>query len=254
MESGTNIDFMNPYSQQFHDLLTINGLLALLTLTVLEIVLGIDNIIFVSIIAGRLGTKREQRSARFAGLLMAMLIRIGLLFLIGWVLGLARPLVSFWGIDFTGKDVILLGGGIFLLVKTVGEIHSKIEGEGEKQVTLKRASMAGIILQVVLIDIVFSFDSILTAVGVVDNIIIMMVAVVISMIIMLLLSEKVSEFIEKHPGMKMLALAFLLMIGVLLVAAAFHKEIPKEYIYCSMAFAFFVEFLNMRMRKKQEKK
>ena len=244
---------MLDFSEQLKHLFTIDGLLGLLTLTVLEIVLGIDNIIFVSIVATRLQTKKEQRSARFTGLLFAMFIRIALLFFIGWILSLTEPLFIFFGQDFTGKDIILLGGGIFLLVKTVGEIHNKIEGGDEKGVGFKRISMMWIILQIIFIDIIFSFDSILTAVGVVKEVVTMMAAVVVSMIIMMLLSEKVSEFIDKHPTLKMLALAFLLMIGVLLVAEAFHKEVPKEYVYTSMAFAFLVEFLNMRERKNKTK-
>ena len=241
---------MIDFAGQIQHLFTLDGLLGLLTLTILEIVLGIDNIIFVSIVASRLETKKEQRSARFTGLLVAMLVRLALLFLIGWILSLTETLFTFFGQSFTGKDLILLGGGVFLLVKTVGEIHNKIEGEDENsEQTTKKVNMTWIILQIVLIDIVFSFDSILTAVGVVKEVVTMMAAVIVSMIIMMLLSEKVSNFIEKHPTVKMLALAFLLMIGVLLVAEAFHKEVPKEYVYSSMAFAFFVEFLNMRERK-----
>ena len=241
---------MIDFAGQIQHLFTLDGLLGLFTLTILEIVLGIDNIIFVSIVASRLETKKEQRSARFTGLLVAMLIRLALLFLIGWILSLTETLFTLFGQGFTGKDLILLGGGVFLLVKTVGEIHNKIEGGGENaEQTSKKVNMTWIILQIVLIDIVFSFDSILTAVGVVKEVVTMMAAVIVSMIIMMLLSERVSNFIEKHPTVKMLALAFLLMIGVLLVAEAFHKEVPKEYVYSSMAFAFFVEFLNMRERK-----
>ena len=246
---------MNNFSEQFQHLCTVDGLLSLLTLTMLEIVLGIDNIIFVSIVAGKLSDKKEQRTARFIGLLMAMFIRIALLFFIGWILGLSTALFEIFGIGFTGKDIILFCGGVFLLAKTVSEIHQKIEGdEEEKEVNVKRTALFSIILQIVFIDIVFSFDSILTAVGVVDNVLIMMAAVVVSMIIMIISSEKVSEFIDRHPTVKMLALAFLLMIGVLLIAEAFHKEIPKAYVYSSMAFAFLVEVLNMRVRKKSSNK
>jgi predicted tellurium resistance membrane protein TerC len=248
---------LQTYQEQFHHLLSLDGLISLLTLTLLEIVLGIDNIIFVSIIAAKLDDKKEQRTARFVGLLMAMFIRIGLLFAISWILTLEEVLFTFLGNGFTGKDVILLCGGVFLLVKTVSEIHEKIEGEKEEEGAVKKVkvknALFSIILQIVFIDIIFSFDSILTAVGVVNNIMIMMSSVIVSMIIMMLASEKVSEFIERHPTMKMLALAFLLMIGVLLVADAFHKEIPKEYVYCSMGFAFLVEILNMRARKKAGK-
>jgi predicted tellurium resistance membrane protein TerC len=246
------------WSEQFHHLITVDGLISLLTLTMLEIVLGIDNIIFVSIIAHKLDHKKDQRTARFVGLLFAMFIRIGLLFAIGWIMTLNDVLFTFFGNGFTGKDIILLCGGIFLLIKTVSEIHQKIEGEEEDEEERKKPKaknvLFSIILQIVFIDIIFSFDSILTAVGVVNNVVIMMAAVVVSMIIMMIASEKVSEFIERHPTMKMLALAFLLMIGVLLIADAFHREIPKEYVYCSMGFAFLVEILNMRARKKYAKK
>ena len=248
---------MGTYSDQFHHLFTLDGAISLLTLTVLEIVLGIDNIIFVSIVASKLSDKKEQRTARYVGLLMAMFIRIALLFAIGWILTLNKTLFTFFGNDFTGKDIILLGGGVFLLIKTVSEIHQKIEGENEEAGEKKKAKIQNrlfsIILQIVFIDIIFSFDSILTAVGVVNNVIIMMASVVVSMVIMMMASEKVSEFIDRHPTMKMLALAFLLMIGVLLVAEAFHRSIPKEYVYCSMGFAFLVEILNMRARKKAGK-
>ncbi|HEY6161208.1 MAG TPA: TerC family protein [Bacteroidia bacterium] len=250
---------MNNYQEQFQHLFTIDGLISLLTLTVLEIVLGIDNIIFVSIVASKLEDKKEQRTARFTGLLMAMFIRIGLLFAIGWILTLDQPLFTVFGNGFTGKDIILFGGGVFLLIKTVSEIHQRIEGEEEdeeekrKKKKVKDALFA-VIMQIVFIDIIFSFDSILTAVGVVNNVIIMIAAVIVSMVLMMIASEKVSEFIERHPTMKMLALAFLLMIGVLLVAEAFHREIPKQYVYCSMGFAFLVEFLNMRARKNAGKK
>jgi predicted tellurium resistance membrane protein TerC len=242
------------YATQFHELLTANGLLSLLTLTVLEIVLGVDNIIFVSIVAGKLSTKAEQKRARTIGLSFAMLTRIALLFAISWILSLSEPLMTIFTQEFTGKDLILLAGGVFLIVKTVSEIHQKIEGDEEKKVNVKKVAMTSIIIQIVFINLIFSFDSILTAIGVVSNIIIMMAAVIISMGIMMLASERVSGFIEKHPTVKMLALAFLLMIGILLIAEAFHKDIPKEYVYCSMAFAFLVEFLNMRMRKNEQKK
>ena len=249
---------MNDYQEQLQHLFTLDGLISLLTLTVLEIVLGIDNIIFVSIVASKLEDKKEQRTARFTGLLMAMFIRIGLLFAISWILTLDKPLFTVFGNGFTGKDIILFGGGVFVLIKTVSEIHQRIEGEEEEEEKKKKRkvkdALFAVIMQIVFIDIIFSFDSILTAVGVVNNVIIMIASVIVSMILMMIASEKVSEFIERHPTMKMLALAFLLMIGVLLVAEAFHREIPKQYVYCSMGFAFLVEFLNMRARKNAGKK
>jgi predicted tellurium resistance membrane protein TerC len=243
------------WSENFNNLFTIPSLISLLTLVVLEIVLGIDNIIFISIIASRLHDRHEQRRARTIGLMLALLIRIGLLFSISWIVGLKEPLFTVLNLAVSGRDLILFAGGVFLLVKTTTEIHNKIEGEeDEVNLNVKKVTLNAIVAQIVFIDIVFSFDSILTAVGVVDNVLIMIGAVIISMIIMLLSSERVSDFINRHPTVKMLALAFLLMIGLLLVLEAFHVHVPKEYVYSSMAFAFLVEMLNMRMRSKKQKK
>ncbi len=246
-------------------LLSLDGLIALLTLVVMEVVLGIDNIIFISIFAGKL-PKEQQPKARFIGLMLALLFRIILLISITWIISMKEPLIN---IDLTRyhfkdvealklsvRDLILLAGGIFLIVKTVTEIHHKIEDKPEKEKIGKAVkSLTQVVIQIGLIDIVFSFDSILTAIGLVNEVAIMILAVVISMIIMLLFSKYVSDFIEKHPTIKMLALSFLIMIGFMLVAeafsASFNIHFPKGTVYFGMAFAFFVELLNMRARKKQ---
>lgn len=236
-------------TEDFQALFSVASLISLLTLSVLEIVLGIDNIIFISIVAGRLPRNR-QRKARAVGLSLALIMRVALLFSITWVISLKDPLFTIMGFGATGRDLILFAGGIFLLIKTTLEIHSKIEGlDEEGSIQIKKVTLNSIVLQIVFIDIIFSFDSILTAVGLVSNILIMILAVIIAMIIMLLFSEKVSDFINKNPTIKMLALAFLLMIGMLLVLDAFHVHVPKEFVYFSMAFSFLVEFLNMRMHK-----
>lgn len=257
------------FTHQFQHLFSVDGLISLLTLAVLEIVLGIDNIIFISIIANRLETRKEQKRARTTGLLLALLMRVALLFGISWIISLKEPLFTMtYLIDIfekmemehalaaaqiTGRDLILFAGGLFLLAKTTSEIHQKIEGEDDthEEKKLKKVSLSSIVLQIVFIDIVFSFDSILTAVGIVNEVIIMIAAVIISMVIMLIYAEKVSAFINSHPTVKMLALAFLLMIGFLLVLESFDVHVPKPYVYSSMAFAFIVELLNMRARKKK---
>jgi len=242
---------------QFHHLLSLDGLISLLTLALLEIVLGIDNIIFISIIAGKLEDKKDQRKARTWGLLFALLIRIGLLFGITWIIGMKDDLFTLFGHGFSGRDIILFAGGVFLLAKTTSEIHEKMDmaddSEEEAREKKKKVAVSMVITQIVLVDIVFSFDSILTAVGIVNEVIIMIAAVIVSMLVMLAFSEKVSDFIEKHPTVKMLALAFLLMIGFLLILESFDVHVPKPYVYSSMAFAFLVEMLNMRLRKKKAK-
>ena len=239
--------------QDFQNLFSITSLISLLTLALLEIVLGIDNIIFISIVAGKL-PRAQQRKARAIGLSLALIMRIALLFSIAWIVGLKDPILNVFGFDATGRDLILFAGGIFLLVKTTSEIHEKIEGAGEEGMTIKKVTLNAIIAQIVFIDIIFSFDSILTAVGLVDNVLIMILAVILAMIIMLIFSEKVSDFINEHPTVKMLALSFLLMIGMLLILDACHIDVPKAYVYFSMAFSLLVEFLNMRLRKKKIEK
>lgn len=243
------------FAQNFADLFTATALVSLLTLTLLEIVLGIDNIIFVSIAAGKLPDPVEQKKARFWGLMLALIFRVALLFSITWIIGLKTPWFSVGDFDVTGRDLILFFGGVFLLVKTTLEIHHKVEGdEVGSGPHIKKAVLNAVIMQIVLLDVVFAFDSILTAVGLVSNILIMILAVIFSMIIMIVSAEKVSSFINKHPTIQILALAFLLMIGMVLILDAFHVEVPKAYIYFSMAFSMLVEGLNMRMRGRRVRK
>ncbi|WP_019946329.1 TerC family protein [Hymenobacter aerophilus] len=230
---------------------------SLLTLTFMEIVLGIDNIIFISIIVNRLPRELQPRG-RTIGLLLALVCRIGLLLSISWIVGLKASLFTLnlpWldePFGVSGRDLILLAGGLFLIGKSTTEIHTKLQGEeeDETQAGQGRANMLNIIFQIIVIDIVFSFDSILTAVGLVDNVLIMILAVILSMGVMIAFSGVVADFVNRNPTIKMLALSFLIMIGVLLVMEAFHKEIEKGYIYFAMAFSLLVELLNMRLRKK----
>lgn len=240
-------------AQDFQELFSVASLISLLTLSVLEIVLGIDNIIFISIISSKL-PKAEQGKARTIGLMLALIMRVALLFSISWIVGLKEPLFHIMDFGVTGRDMILFAGGVFLLYKTTIEIHNKVQGYEEDGVTVKRISFNSIVLQIVLIDIVFSFDSILTAVGLVTNLLIMILAVIIAMIIMILFSGKVSAFINENPTIKILALSFLLMIAIVLIAEAFHEHVDKKFIYISIAFSLFVESLNIRMRKKHEKR
>ncbi|CAN5511893.1 TerC family protein [soil metagenome] len=233
---------------------TVSGLISLFTLIVMEIVLGIDNIIFISILADKL-PKNQQKKARQIGLSMALLIRIGLLFSISWIVSLKEPFFTVMEHGFSGRDIVLLFGGLFLMAKSTSEIHSKISGEeGVLETSAKKLSLNAAILQIIGLDIVFSFDSILTAVGLVDHVSIMIGAVIISMLIMLAAAGAVSDFVNRNPTIKMLALAFLLMIGFMLTVEAFHYEVPKGYIYFAMAFSLAVELLNMRGKKKKEKR
>lgn len=237
------------------ELLTTAALTSIITLTLLEIVLGVDNIIFVSIIAGKLPSA-EQKKARNIGLIMAMGIRIGLLFVLGWILSLQNDLFNLqdlgipWNMGFSGKDIILLIGGLFLLYKSTSEIHQKLEGHEENVSGSKKTSkLSKAILDITVINIIFSIDSIITAVGLTNSIPVMAVSVVLSTLAMLLFAGSVGAFVEKHPTVKMLALSFLVMIGTLLVAEAFKVHVPKGYVYFAMAFSFLVEMLNIRMRK-----
>ena len=225
---------------------------ALLTLTALEIVLGIDNIIFISILADRLPTNQRQR-ARTTGLLLAMLMRIAMLFSIGWILGLTQTLFTIAGHPFTGRDLILLLGGLFLIYKSTTEIHAKLEGEEQVRETgAGTVSFSSVIIQIVLLDIVFSLDSVITAIGMTTDIMIAVIAVVISIGIMLVAAKPLADFVNRHPTVKILALSFLLLIGMTLVAEGLGQHIPKGYIYFAMAFSVFVEALNLRLRKKSE--
>jgi predicted tellurium resistance membrane protein TerC len=233
-------------------LLTGENLIALLTLTTLEIVLGIDNIIFISILAGKLRADQRER-ARIVGLSLAMFMRVGLLLSINWIANLTNPLFTILSHDFSGRDLILLGGGLFLLFKATFEIHEKLEGEeAEHQVTRAVASFSGVIVQILLLDIVFSLDSVITAVGMANRIEIMIAAVVIAVLVMLVASGPLSTFVEEHPTVKMLALSFLLLIGMSLVAEGWHYHVPKGYIYFAMGFSVMVELLNLRLRPTTE--
>jgi len=231
------------------ELLTTESLIALLTLTSLEIVLGIDNIVFISILAGKLPVA-EQARARRMGLLLAMGMRIVLLLAISWVMGLTRPLFSVMDQAFAGRDLILLFGGLFLVAKATWEIHDKLEGAAHAADHERRqkASFGAILIQIVLLDVVFSLDSVITAVGMARQIEIMITSVVIAVGVMMVFAGVISDFIERHPTMKMLALSFLLLIGVILIADGFGQHVSKGYIYFAMAFALFVEVLNIRIR------
>jgi predicted tellurium resistance membrane protein TerC len=221
---------------------------ALLTLTTLEIVLGIDNIIFISILAGKLPEEQRAR-ARTVGLAAAMIMRILLLLSISWIIRLEDPWFTILDHDFSGRDLILLGGGFFLLAKSTFEIHEKLEGaEGHSGGARAVTSFTSVIIQIMLLDIVFSLDSVITAVGMADDIGVMIAAVIIAVGVMLFASGPISAFVDKHPTVKMLALSFLLLIGMSLVAEGFHQHIPKGYIYAAMAFSVFVEVLNLRLR------
>jgi predicted tellurium resistance membrane protein TerC len=222
--------------------------IALLTLTALEIVLGIDNIVFISILVGKL-PPRLRAKARVIGLSLAMFMRLGLLLVIGWVIGLTAPLFEIVEQEISGRDLILIGGGLFLLAKATYEIHEKLEGHGSTGAAIGSASFAGVITQILLLDVVFSLDSVITAVGMVDDVEIMMIAVVIAVGVMLVSARAIGEFVENHPTVKMLALSFLLLIGMILVAEGFDQHIPKGYIYFAMGFAVFVEMLNLRLRE-----
>jgi predicted tellurium resistance membrane protein TerC len=233
--------------------------LSLLTLTFLEIVLGVDNIIFVSIVANQL-PRKDRPKARSYGLMLALLFRILLLFGIGWILSLTQPVFSVnfmkehdgGPMGISVKDLILIGGGLFLLYKSTQEIHEKLEGHGTDVKTSKSESLTSVIIQICLVNIVFSFDSILTAIGMTQDVFIMMVAVVVSILVMMQFSTAVSDFINKHPTMQMLALSFLILIGVMLIAEGFHQHVSKGYIYFAIAFSMGVEILNMRMRKSKK--
>lgn len=222
--------------------------IGLLTLTALEIVLGIDNIIFISILAGKLPAAK-QKSARRLGLGLAMITRILLLFSISFIMRLTSPWFSIFGQEISGRDFILIVGGLFLLAKSTHEIHDKLEGVEHESTAKGRASFTSVLIQIMLLDIVFSLDSVITAVGMIRELSIMVTAIVIAVIIMMWFAEPISHFVNKHPTIKMLALAFLLMIGLLLIADGFGQHIPKGYAYFAMGFSVFVEMLNLKARK-----
>ncbi|HWB21012.1 MAG TPA: TerC family protein [Phycisphaerales bacterium] len=234
------------------ELFTFQNFIALLTLTALEIVLGIDNIVFIAILSGRLPEEQRNRARRL-GLAGAMVIRIVLLLGISFVMGLKDTLFNAFGQDVSGKDLILIIGGAFLIAKATHEIHAKLEGSDESGGPRKAAAtMGGVIIQIMLMDIIFSLDSVVTAVGMAQHLWVMISAVVIAVGVMMLFARPVSDFVERHPTVKMLALSFLILIGVTLVAEGIEHEIHKGYIYFAMAFSLAVEMLNLKVRKKAE--
>ena len=229
-----------------------NAWIALLTLTVLEIVLGIDNIIFISILVGRL-PKAVQPKARNIGLALAMIMRIGLLFSIAWIARLTNPWFTIFEHPFSGRDLILLAGGLFLLYKATHEIHNKLEGDDEAIAGGKGVpSFAGVLAQIMVLDLVFSLDSVITAVGMAEHLGVMVTAVVLAVGVMLLAAGWISDFVSRHPTVKMLALSFLLLVGMSLIAEGFGHHVPKGYVYFAMGFSVFVEALNLRLRKGRE--
>ena len=225
--------------------------IAFATLTVLELVLGIDNVIFISILSGKLPAEQQAR-ARLIGLTLALGMRVLLLLSLSWIIGLTEPLFNIFGKDISGRDLVLLIGGLFLIAKSTHEIHGSLEGEEGHASKKTYSSFASVIVQITLLDIVFSLDSVITAVGMVNNLWIMISAVVVSIIAMMLFAGPIGAFVQRHPTIKMLALSFLLLIGVTLVGEGLGQHIPKGYIYFAMAFSVLVEILNMRLRKKTE--
>jgi predicted tellurium resistance membrane protein TerC len=225
--------------------------IAFLTLLLLEVVLGIDNIVFISILTGKL-PQHQQKNARRIGLLVALGTRILLLFSLAWIIRLTAPLFTVWREEISGRDLILIIGGLFLLGKSTYEIHERLEGEAGHGAAKATASFGAVLVQILILDVVFSLDSVITAVGMVDYLPVMVAAVVVAMVIMLLSAESVSGFVNRHPTVKMLALSFLLLIGASLIAEGFEHHIPKGYIYGPIAFSIFVEALNLRSRGQQK--
>jgi predicted tellurium resistance membrane protein TerC len=232
--------------------LEANAWIALLTLTAMEIVLGIDNIVFISILTDRLSAKQRPKT-RSIGLSLALISRLGLLFTLSWVMELTEPLFGVVGRSFSGRDLILLGGGMFLMAKATREIFDKLEGatEDSEQVGAPAGSLVALLIQIMLLDIVFSLDSVITAVGMAQHVLVMVTAMVIAVGIMLVFAGSISEFISRRPSMKILALSFLLLIGVMLVADGFGQHVDKGYIYFAMGFSLFVETVNIRTRKRK---
>ena len=224
--------------------------IAFATLTALELVLGIDNIIFISILVDKLPLEKREL-ARKIGLFMAMFMRIGLLLVLSWIVGLVEPMLTVKGHDISGRDAILILGGLFLIWKSTTEIHHAIEGADNEHVTIKRVTFASVIFQIMVIDLVFSLDSIITAVGMVDEVEIMIAAVIVSVALMMVFARAIGEFVSNHPSIKMLALSFLVVVGVVLIAEGLEHHIPKGYIYFAMAFSVCVEMLNIKLRKRR---
>ena len=236
----------------FEFLLSPEIWIAFLTLTALELVLGIDNIIFISILVDKL-PKEQQEKARKIGLFLAMFMRIGLLLVLSWIVGLTDPVLTLFGYGISGRDIILIAGGLFLIWKSTGEVHQLLEGEEGSESRKVASSFAGVIAQIIVIDLVFSLDSIITAVGMVSQVGVMIAAVVASVGLMMLFARSIGEFVSNHPTIKMLALSFLVVVGVVLIADGFGHHVPKGYIYFAMAFSVGVEMMNIRMRKKAVK-
>jgi predicted tellurium resistance membrane protein TerC len=233
-------------------LLSVESLLALLTLTMLEIVLGIDNIVFLAILTGRVEPAKQDR-VRIIGLLLAMVMRILLLLAIAWVMRLTATLATVAGIDISGKDIVLLAGGLFLIAKGTTEIHHLVESGGVERHESSRAaaSVAGVLVQIVLMDMIFSLDSVITAVGMAEHVQIMIAAIVIAVLVMMIFAGPIARFVEHHPSVKTLALAFLVLVGVLLVADGMHQHMPRGYVYFAMFFSLAVELLNLRRAAKR---
>ncbi|MBC6904397.1 TerC family protein [Saccharophagus sp. K07] len=225
--------------------------IALATLTALEIVLGIDNIIFISILVGRLPA-RQRNVARRLGLALAMLTRLALLFSLAWVMGLTDPWFTVLGEEISGRDIILIGGGLFLLAKATHEIHNSLEGAEESERPIGASNMLMILVQIAILDIVFSLDSVITAVGLADDVMVMAIAIVLAVGVMLFAARPIGDFVESHPTVKILALSFLVMVGLTLMVEGFDVHVPKGYIYFAMAFSLGVEMLNLRLRKKRD--
>jgi predicted tellurium resistance membrane protein TerC len=231
-------------------LLTPENLIALLTLTLLEIVLGVDNIIFISIVSNKLEESKQGR-ARFIGITLALVNRVVLLFFLSYLMAIQEPLFTVFDHPFSLRDVILLAGGLFLLFKSTKEIHEKMEVEGEDAKQIAKASFTSVIVQIILIDIIFSVDSILTAIGLTKELWLMITAVIISMVIMLLFASRIADVIKNHPSLEVLALSFLILIGFMLMVEAFHYEVPKGYIYFAVFFSLLVEMINIQITKRK---
>ena len=229
-----------------------NAWIALATLTALELVLGIDNIVFISILVDKLPAA-EQRRARLIGLFLAMFMRVGLLLVLSWIIGLTAPLFTVLAQQISGRDLILIGGGLFLIWKSTAEIHQSLEGAEGQTAAAVKANFLAVIVQVIVVDMVFSLDSIITAGGMVDQLAVMITAVVVSVALMMVFAAAIGRFVNQHPTIKMLALAFLVVVGVVLIAEGFDQHVPKGYIYFAMAFSVGVESLNIRTRKRSKK-
>ena len=225
--------------------------IALLTLTFLEVVLGIDNVIFISIVSNKL-PENQQSKARNIGLSLALIFRVLLLLGISWIIGFTAPLFTILGTEFSGRDIILALGGLFLIFKSTMEINHKMEGIAEKQETKPGTTLFNVIFQIILLDIIFSFDSILTAIGLTEKLTLMVIAIVIAMVIMMAFAGSISKFIAKHPSLEVLSLAFLILIGFMLMVEALHYHVPKGYIYFALSFSLLVEIINLRIRRKKQ--